>query len=270
MAKSALEQHKTVDIVATVLAATEFHQKLIAKINPKIKYESLGKPGDYHFIAKSGKNHGAQTDEFGIPKDERVKIEPLAHYVKKTLNGTTEKWMDKSVCEVVVTKKHKKKAIEAIDYFKGQIVMQVLKGTEIRGFMASLVQVLENEDAFLRDVGILCYVPRTVKGMKAREAKDQFNAGFALTSKPLGAAGSKINVDFTVTHRKELPQYDSYIYEGHDDKGNLVSFWKGFDYAIDFEVGQTYKLSGKIKFAEKSKYAANAIVNNLNYVKLRK
>jgi hypothetical protein len=164
----------------------------------------------------------------------------------------------------------RKQAEQAIAALKQHAVMQTLQGKPISAFIKTLTVACEQEQLPERDIGILCYVPRTVSQFKAQQKTANIKAEFT-NSKQLGAIGEKVTANITIFAERNMTQWDSTLYEANDDKGNLITFFKSYhSKGDDYVVGQTYRITGKVKKAEASKYSFNAIVNTLNFVKIAK
>ena len=255
------ETYPLIDAVSAVFASVEYQAKLAKDADPEFPIEK-SKPSAPVYI-----NIEVEPREFGIDTDT-VTLPAISAYAKKTL-GMDDRWLDQAAIAVEVTDKHREDAEKAIATISNKVMMMVLKGTAVNGFIGSLGRLLENETIASRDIGLLSYVPKTARQFaetaKIDEKKTQF-----MNSRPLGQIGDKVFATVTVFNSRVMSQYESVLYETHDDAGNLVTFFKNEAAKDQFEVGGTYKINGKVKVAAPTPYSYGALVNTLNYVRLQK
>jgi hypothetical protein len=270
------ETYSTLEVVATVNAVLEFHEKLVLNINPTLNYNTdLGKYSEVQQIAIPGTEDTvleAADSIFGeIKGPQKVAVCPVSHYVRFTVTGgTKEKWMHDEVCEVLVTDEHREKAETEITFLRQIAVMEMLQGKPPTGFGKVIFQALEQDTSFAKDCGLLCYIPNSYRMAKSKENTNLVKAGLQGSSKALGAPGTKIAPEMKIIVKRFLRDRGSYIYEGSDTEGNLYQFWRDENKVPQFDIGCTYKLTAKIKNCEVSDYSAGAMVNNINWVKVAK
>ena len=246
------------DAVSAIFASEEHQAKIAKQINHSFdaRAEKPSAPIYLHTQPRTDR----ETEQFTLPA--------VSTFAKKTL-GVDDKWMDKAAIAVPVTDKHREDAQEAIDTISNKVIMMVLKGSPVNGFLGSLSKLLEQETATSRDMGLLAYVPRTARQFAETAIIDEKKTEF-MNSRPLGQEGTKVFANITIFNSRVMSQYESTLYESHDDSGNLVTFFKNEASKSQFEVGKTYKIHGKVKKAEPTPYSFGAIVNTLNYVRLMK
>jgi len=270
------ETYPTLAIVATVNAVLEFHEKLVLSINPTLNYNTdLCKYSEVAQIAIPGTEdtilETADSIYGEIKGPRKVAVCPVSHYVRFTVTGgVKEKWMHDEVCEVLVTDDHRAKAEAEIAFLRQIAVMEMLQGRPPTGFGKVIFQAIEKEVSFAKDVGLLCYVPNSYRMSKSKENVNLEKAALQGTSKALGAPGAKIAPEMKIIVKRFLRDRGSYIYEGTDAEGNLYQFWRDTNKEPQFDVGNTYKLTAKIRNCEVSDYSAGAMVNNINWVKVAK
>ena len=145
----------------------------------------------------------------------------------------------------------------------------VLKSVDINGFIASLSAILELDEVKGCNIGLLTYVPKTAQQFHDNDATDDKKTAF-MDSKPLGALNAKVAATVTIFNIRPMGQYDCILYEGNDDNGNLITFFKNIAAKAQFELDETYKITGKLKAVGETPYSFGAIVNTINYVKVAK
>lgn len=252
------------DVVATIFAADELQRSLAKKIAPTIDIsdrkpsEAMGLPAS-HAMTIFGK-------EYEI--NDRITVPALTSYTKFSL-GIDLQWLDENAENVTVLQKHRDQAQEAMDSIKNKVMMMVLKGDKVNGFIGSLSASIEREEVQGRDIGLLTYVPKTARQYADTQLIDDKKTQF-MDSKPIGTVGNKATVNVTIFNSRLMSRYESILYEGHDDAGNLITFFKGEAAKAQFELNNTYKIAGKIKKVGVTPYSYGAIVNTLNYVRLVK
>ena len=148
-------------------------------------------------------------------------------------------------------------------------MMMVLKGTAINGFIGSLAKLLDKNEVKGRDVGLLTYVPKTARQYDETDRIDDKKTAI-MDSKTIGVVDSKVSVRVTIFNSRVMSQYESILYEGHDDNGNLITFFKNEASKDQFNCDNTYNITGKVKAVGETPYSFGAIVNTLNYVKIAK
>jgi len=249
-----------IETVATVYASMEKQAAIVAAIDPTFDTAAHKPTSNIELVMPTRQQ-----------QDNTSCIASVSDHVKLTVHGKNYRRVLSDYAEVVtVTSQHRKQAKQAIDALQQHAVMQTLQGKPISAFIKTLTVACEQEQLPERDIGILCYVPRTVSQFKAQQKTANIKAEFT-NSKQLGAIGEKVTANITIFAERNMTQWDSTLYEANDDKGNLITFFKSYhSKGDDYVVGQTYRITGKVKKAEASKYSFNAIVNTLNFVKIAK
>jgi len=251
------------DVVATIFASAEYRLKLATKLNPKHDI-SGSKPSEKLYIPPVSK---LQT-QLVSGSEGLTYLPSLTSYTKMTL-GLDSRWLDDNTEVVTVTKKHRDAAEKAMNTIKNKVMMMVLKGVSINGFIGSLAKLLEKDEVTGRDVGLLTYVPKTAKQYEDTDKIDDKKTAF-MNSKPVGVVNDKVSLRVTIFNSRVMSQYESILYEGHDDEGNLITFFRNEAAKDQFNCDGTYNITGKVKSAGATPYSFGAIVNTLNYVKIVK
>ncbi len=252
------------DVVAIIFASAEHQLKLAKKINPKHDI-SGSKPSEKLYIPVEPKPKALDPGNCG---GDRLYLPSLTSYTKFTL-GLDPQWLDQGTENVKVTAKHRETAEKAMDTIRNKVMMMVLKGTEINGFIASLAKLLEKDEVMGRDIGLLTYVPKTSKQYDETDKIDDKKTSF-MNSKPVGVVNDKVSVRVTIFNSRRMSQYESILYEGFDDDGNLITFFKNEAAKDQFNCDYSYNITGKVKAVGETPYSFGAIVNTLNYVKMVK
>lgn len=249
-------------VVATIYASREHQNKLAQQLNPE--YDISGaKPSEKVYIpvpAPKGPHTDGTADSVYLPS--------LTSYTKMTF-GLDEKWLDEGAEVVTVTEKHYEDAKAGIETIQNKIMIMALKSAKINGFIGALAKLLEKEEVLGRDIGLLTYVPKTAAQYTATDEIDSKKGAF-MNSKPVGRIDEKVALSVTIFNTRPMPRYDSILYEGNDENGNLITFFKNEGSKAQFDLDQTYKITGKVKNVGATPYSFGAIVNTLNYVRIAK
>jgi len=246
------------ETIATIYAAIEHQAKLAAELNPEVDISKF-KPSQSIYI-----NIPKTDDELECIKS----LPSVADYAKITL-GFTGRYLDPLAEKVTVTDAHYEKAEDGISIIQNKVMIMVLQGKKVNGFIANLAKLLEKEAVIPRDIGLLSFVPKTANRYKETDAIDEIKNQY-MNSKPLGNIGQKVFSEITFFNMRTLSQYDSFLYEGVDTDGNLVTMFRNMDHEIQFDMDKPYRLNFRIKKAEATPYSYGAIVNSVNYVRLTK
>ena len=246
--KTPAQTFPILDVVATIFASAEHQLKLANKFYPTLDFSEV-KP----------------SEKLALPGGSAVQYLPsLTSYTKMTL-GMDTKWLDENTEVVTVTDQHHEDAKNAINIIKNKIMLMVLKGTEINGFIGNLAKSLEKEEVISRDIGLLSYVPKTARQYAETARIDEKKTSF-MNSQSIGAVSDKVSVTVTIFNVRPMGEYGSILYEGNDVDGNLITFFKNEASKGHFHLDKTYNITGRIKAVGETKYSYGAIVNTLNYV----
>jgi hypothetical protein len=251
----------TLDVVATIFAADEFQKALAKKIAPTIDIadrkpsESMGLPAD----------HAMTIFDKEYVVNDRITIPSITSYTKFTL-GIDLQWLDENAEKVTVLDRHREEAKAAMEMIQNKVMMMVLKGDKVNGFISNLSTSMEREEVQGRDIGLLTYVPKTSRQYAETQLIDDKKTQY-MNSKAIGHVGDKAYVNVTIFNSRLMSRYESILYEGHDDAGNLITFFKGEHAKAQFEIDKSYRICGKIKEIGDTPYSYGAIVNTLNYVR---
>lgn len=251
-------------VVATIFASHEHQRKLAEQLNPEYDISTF-KPSEKVYIPLGSDLSTA------IERNEGQRYLPsLTSYTKMTL-GLDEVYLDEGSEVMTVTEKHYEDAQAGIETIQNKIMMMVLKGVKINGFIGALAKLLEKEEVLARDIGLLTYVPKTSAQYAAADALDAKKTEF-MDSKPVGVVGDKVSVSvsFFASRVIRTDFGNSILYEGNDTNGNLITCYKNEGTKGHFDLDKTYTITGKVKKVGSTPYSYGAIVNTLNYVRIAK
>ena len=260
--KAPQQSFPILDVVATIVASAEYQAKLAKKINPKFDIAGT-KPSEKLYIP-TRRLKAFDSNE----TNDNVYLPSLTSYTKMTL-GLDSRWLDDNTEVVTVTDKHRDAAEAAMDTIKNKVMMMVLKGTAINGFIGNLAKSLDKEEVTGKDIGLLTYVPKTARQYDETDKIDDKKTSF-MNSKPVGVVNDKVSVRVSIFNSRRMPQYESILYEGADEDGNLITFFKNEAAKDQFNCDYSYDITGKVKAVGATPYSFGAIVNTLNYVKMVK
>lgn len=162
-----------------------------------------------------------------------------------------------------VTDEARAEAAEMVQALQTDMTFKLLTGKTVSPFVKDMVGTFDNETSTEFKLGLLIYVPNTYAGLKAAEKRLEEEVAERYTSKAIGSVGQKVTVNFTLISKRWIDKFACFSAFGKDDAGNLISFFTGHE-----DRCVTGKLTGKVKFAGQDKYHGNAIVSNLNFVKV--
>lgn len=248
--KTPAQTFPILEVVATIFASAEHQRKLSNKFDPTID------PSDFK-----------PSERLFMPNGSALTYLPsLTSYTKMTL-GMDSKWLDENTEVVTVMDRHYKDAEAAMDTIKNKVMLMVLKGLSINGFIGNLIKLIESETVLGRDVGLLTYIPRTAKQYAATDKIDEKKTSF-MNSQAVGKVAEKVSVTVTIFNVRPMKEYGSILYECNDSNGNLVTFFKNEASKGQFDLDKTYNIKGRIKDVGTTQYSFGAIVNTLNYVEI--
>lgn len=142
-----------------------------------------------------------------------------------------------------------------------QVMMTTLRGDKPNDFLLNITKLITSESISKRDLGIIAWAPKLFDDInKENNVREQI-VQLGSTSHYIGKVGDKATVEFTLITCKYLQQFNSYVHRGHDNFGNLISF---------FNKNQIVsgKIMGKIKSHTKDTRNYDFLTTNLNYVKI--
>ena len=163
--------------------------------------------------------------------------------------------------EFTVTDEHRKRAAEVADAIQHTVLMQTLRG-KTDTFLDQVNSTLQSPDLSYREAGIVAWAPKIVSDYQKKDEVAEKSAIYERTSNFVGRISEKVTINFTVIEKKLFPRIDSHIVYGHDEHGNLVSYWtrKG-------DEVKDGKISGRVKQHIIDNRHNRARVTVLNYVK---
>jgi hypothetical protein len=163
--------------------------------------------------------------------------------------------------EFTVTDAHRERAEEVAQAIQHTVLMQTLKG-KTDTFLDQVNNTLLHSEVNYREAGIVAWAPKIVSDYQHKEEVAQKSAMHERTSNFFGRIGEKVAVNFTVIEKKPFPRVESFLVYGHDDYGNLVSYWtrKG-------DQVKDGKITGRVKDHLVDNHRNRARVTVLNFVK---
>jgi hypothetical protein len=180
---------------------------------------------------------------------------PNRHHIKQILAKDSA---------IAVTDEHVKLAEDITQYLQHTITMQTLiKGSTTTGFLADVAELVTTKSVKDRELGILAWAPKLTKDLQAQDEVKQVTASFEHSSMFVGQVGSKITVDFTMIEKRLVRSQQCWIVFGHDQHGNLISYWASKPEKIIEQGTVTAKVKGHIK----DLYHNGARVTTINYIK---
>lgn len=169
----------------------------------------------------------------------------------------------KIIRDNAVTDDARTEAAEMVQALQTDMTFKLLTGKTVSPFVKDMITLLESATLPEFKIGLLIYVPNSYAGLKAAEKRLEEEVAERYTSKAIGIVGQKVTVNFTLISKRWIDKFACFSAFGKDDAGNLISFFTGHE-----DRCVTGKLTGKVKFAGQDKYHGNAIVSNLNFVKV--
>jgi|APCry1669189534_1035231.scaffolds.fasta_scaffold00327_8 hypothetical protein len=150
------------------------------------------------------------------------------------------------------------------DYLQQAAIMQALQSSDgqVNEFLNSVNQILEKEEVPARDIGILIWAPKLALDHQAQEKARVAISNLGSTSQYLARIGDKIELHFTLIDKRFIKNAECYLVQGHDEHGNLVSYWAREERKIFNNV----KITAKVKGHRHDKYR-NAKFTMINFVK---
>jgi hypothetical protein len=263
MAKPDTTEYPLLDAIAAIYAADEHQAKIVKEYNPEFDRTTF-KPSAALNVQLLPEQYDADGHRAW------VEVPAVSEFAKKTL-GMENRWISKKAHAVVVTDKHREVAQEAIDTINSKVLMMALQGRDINSFITNMTKKMESGQVTQQDIGLLTYVPKTAKQYQEAAKLDDKKTSF-MQSKALGTVGDKIFATVTIFNTRIIRNDfgESLLCEGHDDDGNLVTFFKNEASKLQFEKDKTYNINGRIKKVGETQFSYGAIVNTINYVRMTK
>lgn len=163
--------------------------------------------------------------------------------------------------EFTVTDEHRQRAEEVMQAIQNTVLMQTLKG-KADTFLDQVNNTLQYPEVNYREAGIIAWAPKIVSDYQKKDKVAQKSAVYERTSNFFGRISEKVSINFTVIEKKPFSRVHSNLVYGHDDYGNLISYWtrKG-------DEVKDGKISGRIKNHIVDNHRNRARVTVLNFVK---
>ena len=143
-----------------------------------------------------------------------------------------------------------------------QMLLNALVNKTTNSFLASVTTAIEKNTIKPRDIGLVVWAPKLFADKNKNENDRMSLLGIGISSKYVGSVSQKVELTFTLTTQKYLQNYNLFVHTGHDENGNLISFFN----KSKVESG---KITGKVKAHRKDSYLSDACVTVLNYVKVK-
>jgi hypothetical protein len=164
------------------------------------------------------------------------------------------------LAEQGVVTQYQELAMKIRESLNQRVFMDTLSGAKINEFLLEINSMLQQDTITSDRFGILAWAPKLyndiVKSDESREAILEFSG----VSDYIGKESKKITINFEVLSCQYLKNYDSFVHNGHDGAGNLVTFWKN----KRIESGA---ITARVKSHKKNERYSNAKTTVLNYVK---
>ena len=140
--------------------------------------------------------------------------------------------------------------------------MRILKNQTVNDFQNSIANLLVGEQSTMSDAGLMAFLPSMAGSIRTKQQREEEIAGLSQISKYLGAVGDKISFSLTVMTSRWSDQFNCWLVNGKDDKGNLVSYFTSKQ-----DCTQNGVYTAKVKRTEQSRYHNGAKVTTVNFVK---
>jgi hypothetical protein len=142
-----------------------------------------------------------------------------------------------------------------------RVMLNKLINATTSDFVVTVAELLEKETVSLRDFGIIAWAPKLFADLGKADVVKTTLYGLSGTSRYIGMIGSKMEINFTCITAKYLQNYNSFFHQGHDENGNLISFFN----KNKINDG---KIVARIKAHRTDERLQAARVTVLNYVKV--
>jgi hypothetical protein len=142
-----------------------------------------------------------------------------------------------------------------------RVTINALTGAVTNSFLLKIHEAISNDTVCARDIGIVVWTPKLADDLAREDEHKVTISSIGVNSRYIGKPTEKITLDFTLIKHKYLQNYNMYIHTGHDQDGNLVSFFN----KNKVESG---KISARVKTYKQDRYLNNSCVTVLNYVKV--
>ncbi len=163
---------------------------------------------------------------------------------------------------LTVTDQDRADAAAAIDLITQDRTMRILKNQTVGDFQNSIANLLVGAQSTMSDAGLMAFLPSMAGSVRAKHQREEEIAGLSQISEYLGNIGDKIKFSLTVMTSRWSDQFNCWLVNGKDDKGNLISYFTSKQ-----DCTQNGIYNAKVKRTEQSRYHNGAKVTTVNFVK---
>ena len=163
---------------------------------------------------------------------------------------------------LTVTDADRADAAAAIEVLTQDRTMRILKNQPVANFQNTLTNLVVGAESTMSDAGLMAFLPNMANQIKSKQQRDEEIAGLSQISEYLGKVGDKIKFSLTVMTSRWSDQFNCWLVNGKDDRGNLIGFFTSKQ-----DCTQNGVYTAKIKRTEQSRFHNGAKVTTVNFVK---
>jgi hypothetical protein len=164
--------------------------------------------------------------------------------------------------QINITDKHREQAQEMVTYLTHAHLLKTLTTGQNDNFLQDIVNTISLPEITMREVGIMAWAPKLCKDFKEKDEIREKCALYEPKSTFIGRVGDWIDLHFELIDCRYVSKdIHSYSVLGHDENGNLVSFWH------KEKMPTSVRMKAKVKGHLIDKYHNDAKITRLNYVK---
>jgi hypothetical protein len=165
-----------------------------------------------------------------------------------------------------VEDRHYQEAADIITYIKQTQLMNLISGLHIPDFVAAINNLVTKETLSIKDFSYLVWIPKLADDLRKQDKIKQLFTLYEKKSRHVGTVGAKHTInEFTAIEVRYVKHVQCYIVTGHDEHGNIFSYWSSKPSKI-CEYGH---IEGKIKRHSRHRLYVTAKVTELTYVKVK-
>jgi hypothetical protein len=172
-------------------------------------------------------------------------------------------------CKLDITPEHIKLAEKVKSSIAHKIMMDSLMAVPNFGvktgaeFINKINKLLNQETIVSRDFAFIAWAPNVAEKINKADSDKERMLGLGSTSQHIGRLNKKIDLTYHEVFCRYLPSYNSFIHCGHNDEGNLITFFS------KSKIADGSQITAKVKSHKVDAKLANSKVTTLSYVRVK-
>lgn len=152
-------------------------------------------------------------------------------------------------------------AQEILSGLSQRVMMLGLTNAYASPFLIDINQICQQDEVSSEKFGLIAWAPKLYADIVKSDNVRETILALAPNSVHIGKEGHRVSFEYTPISCQYLKNYDSWVNYGHDEKGNIVYFWRRDQF------NRKCMVTARVKEHRKDSRYSNATVTALNYVK---